>query len=382
MGPFLRLVHISDLHFGDNFIMSAVMGTPIPRGVVRALARARLPLVPGLEIHDDLAARALSTAIKSHRLDAVPLITIASGDLTTFGTLDALKTAMVYLRSQHIVGSQKFGLNDPSLPLVPGNHDTWGGNVWGYTKSVALPRPEFDRVFADPAPGGDASPYPYRLRLCESPPIYLYGLDSCRLEQMPKRRYLNLQRRKFNGLIAEGYVDPDQLDKLAALISDEPPRPRFRIAVIHHAVTDSSKFLPLIHVGKVNIGRLINRSEVVAALEKLDFRLVLTGHLHAGFTDSAVDSSALKAFSVGTATQKVHLKRAERRALAVRGVGLSDKELSAKREALSKANEYRIYEFFNDRPGPNGLVVVVLRRVFDPSAGAFVQMTRPSVLHF
>src|SRR3954465_4921542 len=92
--PFLRLIHVSDLHFGASFSTPWLWAQTVAR-------------IPGLGEHSEQVARALSIAVKALRLltPSVPVRIIATGDLTTWGTAGSFSLALSYLRGQIYAGA-------------------------------------------------------------------------------------------------------------------------------------------------------------------------------------------------------------------------------------------------------------------------------------
>jgi 3',5'-cyclic AMP phosphodiesterase CpdA len=365
-------VHVSDLHFGD---------------ALYTLWGAILNLIPGLETHSELAVKALSDSVRTQRLnDPTPIRVVATGDLTTWGRSSAFLLAFTYLRGQIPPGTGRIGLglNDPEAVVVPGNHDIWSSMPLGVIPVVAtLPpsiRANFAQFFNPPAPAPSASypssgaPFPYRVRLYNGPPaIYLYGLDSTRVDAAPAPLWRNFR--------ADGFVDEPQLKDLVELVNGEPDKPCIRIAAIHHPLayprtTRTPGFGTLINLDS-------DASDVLPTLQRLGFAIALCGHQHRGFVRQNGASNMVDppiwVFSVGTSTQIVRLSHQEEQLLNRPYTSLNPNEQRQWRAIAEKCNEYRTYDFEVDPQAPNQLKVGVHVYRFDPNMLTFVKnsLTQP-----
>lgn len=346
----LKLVHLSDLHFGDALY-------------------SKLPM---LQTHESKVVESLSHSIEMIRkASSVPVVVVVTGDLTTFGTEPALSHAFSFLRGRvSVTGTQQVGLNDPNTPVIPGNHDIWGGWITGIGPSMAQPpsrRREFIKFFQQSAPNAvyprSNTLFPYRLVLLDSPRVYLYGLDSNRIDVLPFSR--------VHGLFANGYVDKAQLQDLELLVNREPAVPVLRIAAIHHPITTAQ-------FGTVRTvrGNLIESETVSRELRKLGFRMAISGHLHEGFLDSPNTNSQLHLFVVGTCSQQVNLSNLEVEALRDGPRFHNYQQLAARDSALRSTNEYRVYDFELESHGTDSVEVVMHRYVYVPSRG-FDEVVHP-----
>jgi hypothetical protein len=304
---FFRLIHLSDLHFGsglDDPPLSSSIG--------------------GFGVHRFQAAVSLAAAVQELRRDVPTTRTVVTGDLTTWGQKSGFSLAFTYLRGQFFVGGTPawLGLNDPTIPVIPGNHDAWDG-AFPATRLLRPPsRAAIDNYFLPPAP--DAEPrragidFPFRVCLypgkrgnTPSPAIYLYLLDSTRLDHAPDRAWRDT--------MAFGHVQHEQLVTLERHCKTEPDHPPgcIRIAAVHHPlaylhhVREPDEEPP----GPYQPGQarrlgwgLLNEREVISRLQHLGFSLALCGHLHQGFTRPAQADPAravLHVLSAGTATQAI-----------------------------------------------------------------------------
>jgi 3',5'-cyclic AMP phosphodiesterase CpdA len=324
--PSLRLIHITDLHFGGQ------LSTPW----------WHLPShIPGLELHSEIVAQSLSDTIR-YEMKRCPMRSrvVVTGDLTTTGDDNALSLALTYIRGQISAGARTaLGLNASDAALIPGNHDVWSGVILG----LGQPRSNFDRWFADPAPdvvgAGDSPPhFPYRLDLTGNlpVPVYFYGLDSTRVELSPSRL------GAVHHVLAQGYVDEAQMVALQDLILDEPVKgPALRVAAIHHPIA----YLPGY---EESIKLLLNLKQVRQFLSDYGFSIVLCGHQHRGFTKPYRRSPGhrvLHVLSAGTATQTVRLSEEEERLLATSPHRLSADDQRRWFQSAIRCNEFRFYEF-------------------------------------
>jgi 3',5'-cyclic AMP phosphodiesterase CpdA len=371
MAKFLRLVHVSDLHFGDDITSSSW----------------KRPPVSGLAVHDlNVAAALTDSAGQLRLLEPLAERVVATGDLTTWGRGKAFHTALTFLRSQHVVSALKrVGLDDRDAPVVPGNHDIWSAMSLHVLSRVGIPlstRKRFDRYFDPPAPTHtlhSGNYFPYGVRLDAGPvKLYLYGLDSNRMEQAPSPL--------LHSFLASGFVPTQQLDELEhVLLPQELNEPRIRVAALHHPLAYKS-------VGSAPPGpvkKLLNLTEVLFRLQRMGFAIALVGHEHAGFArQESLTSSldALHVFSSGTATQRVHHSAAARRLLAAAPATLSPRNAELRESVLESCNEYRAYEFEADpghdfvRHAPPTSALTVNVRVFKylPHLFGFAEVVHPA----
>jgi 3',5'-cyclic AMP phosphodiesterase CpdA len=362
VGVFLRLLHVSDLHFGDS--------PSAPWWV-------KLTWIPGLETHSERIATELSNSVRLERINSsVPIASIATGDLTTWGRPAAFSVAFDFLRGKILTGGKKtwwLGLNDPNVPIVPGNHDIWGGAILGLSLLAGLPpsaRPDFDLYFKKPAPKArytnSGVSYPYWLRYDGPPAVYIYGLDSNRVDEAPNPLLRNL--------LADGFVDQQQLDDLQKLVSLEIDEPRIRIAAIHHPLA-YAKLTGTPQYWKT----LINIEEVIRTLQSLGFAIVLCGHEHKGFVRSNsapnVPYPPIQVFSVGASTQSFSLSHKEEKLISQPRDSVKDPAEQKLWDRIAmKCSEFRIYDFESIQQGNNqSLEVTVNAYRYDPGKFAFVQ---------
>ncbi len=363
---FFRLVHISDLHFGDRLF------TPW---------WALSTWIPGLETHSAQVARELSNSFRSGALSGHQgtVAVVATGDLTTWGQPAAFTLVHTYLRSRHAIGAKAWmGFNQDDAAVVPGNHDIWSGIILGLSLSAPTPpstRVDFDNYFNPPAlkasfPSTAGALFPYQIPFaCGPVTIYLYGLDSTRVDLLPNPRSHNFR--------AEGFVDRQQLEDLEKFVNNEPDNLRIRIAAIHHPIGYPST------TGTPTWQTLVNLDdEVIPKLQDLGFVIALCGHQHKGFVrqNGSVNSTnpPIWVFSAGTATQTVRLSRREKWLLGQLPGKLSAADQASRKLAVEKCNDYRVYDFNLDL-GTGSLQVDVRPHRFDPNLFAFVSEPTTSI---
>lgn len=343
MPCFFRLIHVSDLHFGNTL-------SP-PWWAVHNF-------VPGWEPHSIRVAQELSNSVLLENLkDPVPSRIVATGDLTTWGRPSGFDLAFGYLRgSFQIPGTPAtLGLAEPEACVIPGNHDAWSGTVFGFGRSATATISQF---FNNPAPGCQFGPngtsFPYQVLLHAGPPaVYLYGLDSTQLESSP-------HPVRLHTILADGYVGGQQLSDLARLVRTEQAGvPKIRMAAIHHPLGYMQTF------GPAPTKILLNFDDVLETLQNLGFAIALCGHEHRGFVrvNSVPDTarSPVYVFSAGSATQTIYPWHP-----TSSGPGIG--------------NEYRIYDFSADRD-PYELRIDVRVFEYDPSRWVFDQ-AQPLPLSF
>lgn len=351
-----QLIHVSDFHFGDNLFPQAVVNTP---------GQITFP-VKALETHDLGALEALSNSVRRIRqTSTAPISIIATGDLTSWGSVPSLELASKYLRkSINTGGPQQIGLADPDALVVPGNHDTWGIGSLDPIPQTPLPtstRDNFDRYFNSASSHNlSGRPFPYRHKLYTSPLIYLYGLDSTRLYEY--------KGSHTPSRLADGFVDQQQLSELESLVNNEPDIPRLRIAALHHSLIYPSSWK-----SGAPKGNLLNPDEVLSKLQHLGFALALCGHSHVGF--EGLSTTNIHVLTAGTAAQKVDLSSDEKMALLRPSVFLPLKDRNLRIQALKRSNEYKVYEFKTDPQIQSSLIVSVQSYSYVPLSAAFDKLT-------
>ncbi len=363
MQTFLQLLHVSDLHFSDTFYPQ----------------KSWTSRVPGLEVHDPQVAVALSRAI---HLDQGPTSVaqhlIATGDLTTWGTTHAFQTALTYLRGRIVAGGPQpwIALDAPQASVIPGNHDMWGDTLPTRALVTGAPsaaRANFRQFFHEPSPAAISlhadRPFPYQRRLAYGPvAVYLYGIDSTEVHLARYPRWRNV--------LAEGYVSPQQLRDVEALVHTELHEPRMRLAALHHPLAYSqTNRAPW-------VGTLLNAdSEVLPTLQRLGFSLALCGHQHRGFirqiSAANMTCAPLWVCSVGTATQRVRFSPAQRQLLSKPYKCLNPDEQLAWEAVAQQCNEYRRYDMACDPQDPAQLLVTVHSYRYDPGQVSFVTNPHP-----
>jgi 3',5'-cyclic AMP phosphodiesterase CpdA len=343
--PF-RIIHLSDLHFGE------ALATPWWVRAVPVLT------APGCETHDSDVAEALAASIlRQRRMQAIPTRVIATGDLTTWGTRDAFGLAFDYLiRSRSVSGPHDtVGLNEPASAVLPGNHDMWGGILMGMPIFGASSAAIRHRYFSEPSKEAwllrSPEAFPYRVLLHAGPPeVCLYGLDSTRLDARDRPRgQVKMLAGDWGNVLADGYVDTEQLNSLEAEVRGEPKDPpRVRIVALHHPLAYPDEMVdPRYKV-------LLNRDEVVTRLQRLGFAIALCGHQHRGFvgtvSTAGMTDRRLHVLSVSTATQLIR-----KQASATVPPPNDDRP-----QRTVIGNEYRTYDFVPDALNPQQVVVVTV----------------------
>ena len=276
-----------------------------------------LPFSVGIETHNARVVNRLAHSLRSQnrKLTLTDWMLVASGDLTTLGGVGAFDLAFEYLRGASVNGQTPrlpHSLGCPDAPVVPGNHDIWGGSIFNMTGRS--PQTVRTAHFTPPTPAlPPSAAFPCVLPLSTGvPAVSLYGLDSTEIEAFFGGGFVN----QFKAI---GYVSPAQLQNLKNTIASEPKDElRLRIAVIHHPLAYRTT------TGAGNTKALQNLDDVLKELQNMGIALALCGHTHHGFIRPmcAFNSSRAPVYvlSAGTATQTVPAGAAEN-------------------------NEYRLYDF-------------------------------------
>lgn len=231
----VRLLHLSDVHFGRDHCF----GAPISRSAVAGLDR---DLLGTLIAHCDKSAE-------------IPDAIVVSGDLTSTGTKPEFQEAAAFLSEL----MKRLHVPDDRLIVVPGNHDV----TWGRDDSIASSA-EFEsfvsRMFH--APVEDLA-----IRSLRVGNVFLMGLDLTRLET-PKRRGV-------------GFAGLDQLAKAHDKISRDSNPDDIRILVIHHHLLPVAwqEDLP----ENCPHSFTLDASSVIAWAQEHGFAAILHGHQHQSF---------------------------------------------------------------------------------------------------
>jgi 3',5'-cyclic AMP phosphodiesterase CpdA len=319
--PFFHLFHVSDLHFGDPFhptVQRMLQWIPFPMGV---------------EVHHMEAVRELhaSILVEGAAVAPTPCALCVTGDLTTLGRQGAFESALHFIGVRPSSVSFPYRLNQSTLSFIPGNHDIWGGFMLGVGGKEQYVRNTYFHHPVPPEP--QKTGFPYQVLLSPGPPaIYLYGLDSTRVDAQGSPVTIS-----WRNVRALGFIDDLQFTALENLVRSESRNvPSLRIAAIHHPVA----YPTTVRTGVAGFQKeLTNLDLVLDRLQRLGFAIVLCGHQHKGFTQSASVANCphppLWALSVGTATQVIPAVSSEK-------------------------NEYRIYDF-TAVPGTGYQIVVGVR---------------------
>lgn len=362
----------------------------------------------GWEIHDPHVISYLAHVIRDQaqrcEKENIPYQLVCSGDLSTWGTKESIRTATDFLSDCSVFSRVGAPVCIPGVtsPYIPGNHDVWQGVFPFWTPNPLRERRSLDsysQLYEQAAPQAsrcDDEPFPYRLTLFEDEEIVLrlYGIDSTRIDlalsheistlraaldevnqRLPLTREIVQWIRKhlpwdWSGTdehirlaiaaCAVGFIDRSQLVCLCRFAEQEREEFRqrkqklIRLAMIHHPLAypdtpaDNPGWTP------DTLRALLRLDTLQALLQRLEFSAVLCGHQHRGFLQAVRPDSSLPplhVFSVGTASQRVSLTRRERHLLRLHESFLGDEgekfpasEEEALREAQEKLNEYAVYD--------------------------------------
>ncbi|MBL8173378.1 MAG: metallophosphoesterase [Bryobacterales bacterium] len=244
--PVARVVHLSDLHFGDQFENREEWWHEV---------FARTPL-QGRYRHDYAAAVSLRLILEEIRADAaahgVPLVVVHTGDLTAAGKEAEFAVGAAFLQ----------GLGE--VHEVPGNHD-----LWGYE--------------AGQAPGWYSRHFPDLLPvICLGGRIILYRLNS------------NKHSEPFWD--ATGRVELSAVEEMRAHAALHPAA--IRVVLMHHPIRVTG-------AADEALLRLDDREQVGELLGGMD--VVMSGHVHVSQAHTAADRGPMQCIA-GTATQMGHGK--------------------------------------------------------------------------
>jgi 3',5'-cyclic AMP phosphodiesterase CpdA len=237
----LRVAHISDIHVLE------LAGTPLRKYLGKRVTGVVNLVGPRRGAHPPRVAKALAEAVTAQNVDHV----LVTGDLTNLSLQSEMTAARTFIES----------LGGPDrVTVIPGNHDV-------YTDG-ALRDGRFERCFgaymADPgdpdaitrAQQAGRSHYPFARDI--APHVRVYGLSSA--VPMPP-------------LIACGRVGEVQVERLRALVADEPSEVRVRLVLVHHNLHRKAGLSD-------RTTRLLDRQLLIETLRDIGATLVLHGHTH------------------------------------------------------------------------------------------------------
>lgn len=261
--PF-RIAHISDLHVLD------LVGTKWHRFLNKRATGAVNLAGMRRNAHPTHVAELLAERLREDDIDHV----IITGDLTNL----ALESEFARVRLiVERIGPPQY------VTLIPGNHDM-------YTRG-SLRHHRFEHAFSDYLvdEGDDKRSALTRGRLHypfvrkPAPYLRLYGLSSA-IPTPP--------------LLAFGHVGKAQLERLQALVRQEPPEVRVRIMLVHHNLHH--------RVGIADhVASLFDRKAFSAVMHEVKATAVLHGHTHQphqGHLPARLDGSVAIAVTADAAT--------------------------------------------------------------------------------
>lgn len=203
---------------------------------------------------------------------------LVTGDLTRRGSDAEFGWANRFISSSWRVrppGKTRIGMELPGdLYLsIPGNHDFWGGR--SYLRSMKISK-GFLGPFVWPTPWIDV------FESCGTE-FHFLGLDSC-------SRLGSISPNQF---VAMGAIEGEELASASAMFESAAARAFekghqvVRVVLCHHPPSE-----------------LIGRETLIDWLDKLNVRLVLTGHTHQSFLDGNSGLGACFEIRCGTTLQE------------------------------------------------------------------------------
>jgi calcineurin-like phosphoesterase family protein len=251
-----RILHLSDLHFGDRCRFYDAAPEISARSAVDALYR-------------DLVR---------HRTGPVHAV-VLSGDFSWQNEEAEFEAAKYFCHD--LAGRLRVPISD--FILIPGNHDiTWSEKAKTAKERIRYLLPEEAerpyRMFYRETTGSPLLTHLSYVRIFQADRIAIVGLNSCRFYQQENA-----------GL---GYVGLDQIYQAISTLRDDPVYQAhegefFKVAVLHHHLVPASD-LQLItelekEAGERHFSLTIDATEILRFLMKDNFALVLHGHMHVPF---------------------------------------------------------------------------------------------------
>ena len=241
------IVHISDLHFGADHLF-------------KSTDRDSLLTVLAKDIRQTVGQQ--------------PDCVVISGDLTTHGDPDGLKSAATFVKEL----AANLGVELNSFVIVPGNHEVDWPAVDNEKKRPTHTQDDLVRVglanykaFVVEAVFGRARDE-FLTTFWSDGNVFVLGMNSCYFES-----------RDNAGV---GYINPAQLDLAEAEYKDRWERCHTRIAVLHHHL------VPVTHANwrpdPRETSLTLNAPDILEWLAKHGFQIVLHGHQHQPFCATEV----------------------------------------------------------------------------------------------
>jgi 3',5'-cyclic AMP phosphodiesterase CpdA len=277
--PFLTIIHLSDLHFGES------RKTELHwfKNIISHIHYIGDLLVKDVAPHSYQAwvslCNQLRPIMQRRSFHGVPVCVVNTGDVTRSGRQKEFNNAAFFLSSESSLGSEDnedfevlqlakikedvtLDMNKALVPLfnIPGNHDAWNGDepFKPGTRSAPIHCKAYNSFFAK------QHPLTAILTLENRKQMFLYGLDSSQTDESDTR-------------YSFGQVNPDELKTLVSTIAGRAlANPSHIQAVcLHHPVAmredlDSS----------ASMLRLKGREHVAKALFESGTDIVFAGHVH------------------------------------------------------------------------------------------------------
>ena len=254
--PICRLIHISDPHFGPQFVID---GESYWRSVI-----ARIPGIShltGLYPHSYQWAGALAVAVRTILRDSreagIPATVVHTGDLTASGRQAEFSVGRTFLSHGHYlengeISGLRLDTEFHQLPFdIPGNHDFWHG-------SSPKDRNAFDSHY------GGAYP---RTKVIENAngKVILYGLDSNRSSKWQHR-------------LANGEIPAEALSSVCDGLHNHKASGAIQVVCLHHPLFLRPRTVP--RMARKEILQLKNRTAIARQLADCGAQIALAGHVH------------------------------------------------------------------------------------------------------
>ncbi len=254
--PICTLIHLSDLHFGSQFVID---GETWWRKFVTSVPFLRH--VTGYFPHGYQTAGALAIAVRTilrHCKDTkTPVLVVHTGDLTASGAQAEFSVGETFLRSGHFLENKELcGLNLDSefgwFSLdIPGNHDLWRRRS-----------PKANNAASSHYGGA----YPREFQIpSANPPVHIYGIDSNRSSLWQHR-------------LANGEIPTSALNSLLEKLRVGRTTGAIQVVCLHHPLQVLRQTAP--RLCGIEILKLRRRQEIARSLSNAGAHIVLAGHIH------------------------------------------------------------------------------------------------------
>lgn len=266
--PQVRILHISDLHFGKNHVCAPLD----PTGAKRGIPNLQQLLINDLQSKDwEMFEWAMDTSDVNPNAESTPLLIIATGDLTQkadLGEFDQAKSFLSELANTRVLGSD---IGIQNVFVVPGNHDVVFDksepehrflNYCNFYNKLFKPIQPEKRDFARPDEAASLS----QVHAFPESRFLVAEINSC----------FYIEKETIDE--SRGQVDAQTITALRKALEKygKEAKQWIKIAIMHHHPVLLPSF---IEPGR-GVDSILNAKSLLRLLRENGFQLILHGHKH------------------------------------------------------------------------------------------------------